>query len=81
MTFYYHWSYDDRSDEFYAYVDDGTKRSAMLYQIDDTKEVCDYIATGKMSHIDDVEGLAKFLVEQNFMVPGDILELVEEMLY
>lgn len=74
-------SYDETKDEFFAYVDDGTRGGVTIYQIENTDEMIDYIQTGKMKHIDDVEGLTKFLIEQEFLEKGDIIRLNEEIVW
>lgn len=71
-------SYDHAKDEFFAYVDDGAPRAPnVIYQIDDTQEMIEYIQTGRMKHIDDVESLTKFLIEQGFIEKGDAIRLNE----
>ena|SRR5271165_7582454 len=74
-------SYDEKSDEFFAYVDDGTPKGDIIFQIDNTKEICDYIETGRMKHIDDVAGLTNFLQEQGFIQATDSVELNQELVY
>lgn len=68
-------SYDEDKDEYFAYVDDGTLKGIVVYQIDDTNELIEYIKTGRMKHLDDVEGLTKFLIEQNFIDREDVIKL------
>ena len=74
-------SYDERTDEFFAYVDDGNRHGVTVYQIDNTQEIVDYIKTGRMKHIDDVEGLTKFLIEQEFIEKDDVIRLNHELLW
>lgn len=74
-------SYDENKDEFFAYVDDGTRQGVTIYQIDDTQEMVDYIQTGVMKHIDDVEGLTKFLIKQEFIEKDDVIRLNHELLW
>ena len=74
-------SYDETRDEFFAYVDDGTRAGVTVYQIDDTEEMVSYIETGVMKHIDDVEGLTRFLIKQEFIEKGDIIRLQDELLW
>lgn len=74
-------SYDEKSDEYFAYVDDGTRQGVTVYQIDNTEEVVEYIETGVMKHIDDVEGLTNFLIRQEFIEEGDVIRLNTEMLW
>lgn len=81
MTFYYYLSYDEKKDEFFAMVDSGAKGESPIFTIDNTNEMVDYIKTGVMVHIDDVDGLEKFLLKQNFLKEGDVLLLVEEPLW
>jgi hypothetical protein len=79
MIFSYHWSYDETDDSFLAYVDDGTVKGPVLFSIDDTEEICDYISSGKMSHIDDTQGLEKYLKHLGIMQDHDSLLLRVEM--
>lgn len=81
MVYFLNFSYDEKRDEYFAYVDDGTRAGKSIYQIDTVEEVCDYIKTGRMNHIDDVVGLAKFLKAQGFMNDEDKLVLAEETLW
>ncbi len=81
MIYYYHWSYDEKQDQFFAFVDDGTRAGQIVFQIDDTPEVCQYIKSGKMSHIDDVEGLEEFLKEQAIIKGEDTLIFQEEQVW
>jgi hypothetical protein len=81
MTFYYYVSYDEKRDDFFAMVDTGAKAEVPIFTIDTTAEVRDYIKTGVMKHIDDVDGLEKFLMEQGFLQPGDTLLLSETPLW
>lgn len=74
-------AYDERSDEFFAYIDDGTKASQPIFQIDDTREMVDYIKDGTMSHIDDTDGLEDFLKQKAVMQDEDSLLLCEEMIW
>lgn len=74
-------SYDETKDEFFAYVDDGTRLGTTVFQIDDTDEIVGYIQTGVMKHIDDIDGLTKFLIRQEFIQDGDIICLNEELLW
>lgn len=80
-----HLSYDEIQDEFFAYVDDseqmGSIGSTSIYQIDDTKEICGYIETGVMNHIDDVNGLRDFLIAQEFIDKHDIIKLDRELMW
>lgn len=81
MIFYYTFSYDETSNDFFAFVDSGTKESACIFQIDDTKEIIDYINTGVMKHIDDVEGLAAHLIKQEILKEGDTMVCCPKMLW
>lgn len=80
VTYYLTISYDDKTDEFFALVDGNTKESETVFQIDTTEEMCEYIRTGKMSHIDDVAGLEAFLKEQEILEKDDNIVLNKEML-
>ncbi len=81
MTFYYYLSYDEKQDEFFAMVDSGAKGETPIFSIDNTEEMVDYIKTGVMSHIDDVDGLEEFLVKQGILKDDDCLLLVEEPMW
>lgn len=74
-------SYDEKTDEFFAYVDDGVKSGVNLYQIDNTDEIVDLIQTGVMKHIDDVDGLKAFLIAQEFMAEQDTIKLNEILIW
>jgi hypothetical protein len=74
-------SYCETTDEFFAYVDDGTQQGVTIYQIDDTHEMCAFIKTGVMNHIDDAEGLTKFLIRQEFIAEGDMIKVNPELLW
>lgn len=74
-------SYDEKTDEYFAFVDDGTRKGKVIFQIDNTEELCDYIKTGKMSHMDDADGLSSFLKEQGFLEPDDKITLNPELLF
>lgn len=74
-------SYDENKDEFFAYVDDGVRTGVTVFQIDDTDEIIGYIQTGVMKHIDDVEGLTKFLIKQEFIAKEDIIRLNKDLLW
>lgn len=75
-----HVSYDEKSDEFFAYVADEDHKSS-IFQIDDTDEMCSYIETGVMKHIDDVDGLTVFLRKQQYIQEGDMIKLNEELMW
>lgn len=81
MLYYYTIGYDKKYDEFYAYVDDGAKGSETIFQIDNTDEICEYISTGTMNHIDDTAGLEEFLKQEGYLQPDDSLLLCEEMMW
>ncbi len=74
-------SYDEKADEFYARIDDGTKTGAIIFEIDDIDEMCFYIREGTMDHIDDVDGLETYLKGLALILPGDSLLLCEKMIY
>lgn len=76
MVFYYHFGYNDE-DEFFAIVDDGSKSGPVIFSIDTTEEVMEYIETGRMKHIDDIEGLEQFIKEMTFLQSHDTLEMGE----
>lgn len=74
-------SYNERTDEFFSYVDDGTEEGHMIYQINDTEEMCDLIETGVMKHIDDAQGLSVFLMKQGFIEIMDTIKVNPELLW
>lgn len=81
MTYYYNMGYEVQTDIFFAYVDDGKTISHAIFQIDDTEEMCQYIKSGKMNHIDDTDGLENFLKERSIIGEEDIILLREELLW
>lgn len=81
MTYKYYVSYDENRDEFYAFVDSGAKAVKSLFIIEDTEDMCQYLKTDVMSHIDDIEGLETFLKQKNLLRSNDTLEMAEEILY
>lgn len=81
MIYFYHISYDEYQDQFFAFVDDGSRHGKTIFSIDSTEELCDYIETGKMCHLDDTEGLENFLKEQALLQDDDTLMISEEMLW
>lgn len=81
LTYHYYFSYDEIKDEFFAFIDDGTKKGNIIFSIETTKEVCDYIKTGVMNHIDDTEGLEAFLKRQEIIQANDVLLLSEKPLW
>lgn len=82
MTYFYQISYDEVRDDFYGVVDIIIdKKPVELFTIDSTKEMCQLIQTKVMNHIDDVEGLQKFLVRQEKLDKDDSLILIETPLY
>jgi len=79
MQFYYHFGYDEKDDTFWALIDDGSKHAQSIFSIDSIEEICEYIQTGRMKHIDDLDGLAEFVKEQGFLRPEDDLIMGELM--
>lgn len=81
-NFFYTISYDEKNDDFYGVVDiiNGNKYLVM-FTIDNTAEMSDYIRTGVMKHIDDVVGLKSFLEAQDILGKDDSLTLIETTLY
>lgn len=75
-VYYMEYCYDEKTDEYFAIVDD--RHGNAVFQIDTTEEVCDYIRTGRMNHIDDVKGLTAFMVAQECIKPEDTVILVTE---
>lgn len=81
-NFFYTISYDEKKDDFYGVVDIVTNgKYVTMYTIDTTAEICDYIKTGIMKHIDDVGGLKAFLEAQDILGKDDSLTLIETTLY
>jgi hypothetical protein len=81
MIYFYHWSYCEKADEFFAFVDDGSRHGETIFQIDNTDEMVYYIANGKMNHIDDTEGLEEWLKAQLIIEPEDSLLFRAEMVW
>ena len=78
MIYYYHWSYTADKDAFFAFVDDGTRKGEIIFQIDTTHEICTFIKQGQMNHIDDTEGLESYLKRSGIMQIEDSLLFREE---
>jgi hypothetical protein len=76
-TWWLNISYDEKTDEFFADVDDGD--ATTVFQIDDTNAMCELIFTGVMNHIDDVSGLTRHLIRQNFIGACDIIKVNPEL--
>lgn len=82
MNYFYTISYDEKQDDFYGVIDIMIQgKNVELFSIDTTAEMCDYIATGVMKHIDDVDGLENFLKQQQYLSPEDNIIMVEATLY
>jgi len=82
LAFFYTISYDERKDDFYGVVDViQNGKYITMFTIDSTPEMCDYIKTGVMKHIDDVVGLKSFLEAQEILSKEDSLTLIETCLY
>lgn len=81
MTFYYYISYDERNDTFFAMVDSGAKNEIPIFCIESTEEMVEFIKDGIMNHIDDTDGLHKFLIDYQYLKPGDDLLLCETMMW
>lgn len=80
MTYYYYVSYDENKDQFFAMVDDGKTNSIPIFCINDTEEMVDYIKTGVMTHIDDVDGLFNHMSRMDIVNADDDLTVVEKAL-
>jgi len=80
MIYYYNVSYHHNTDTFYAFVDNA-KNSDVVFTIDNTHEVCKYIESGVMNHIDDVDGLEMFLIKNNIIKMNDTILIREENLW
>lgn len=81
MKYHYYISYNEKKDDFWGHVDNGEKNAVPVFTIDSTEEICQYISTGVMEHIDDAEGLTLFLRRQGFIAQEDDVLLSEELLY
>ena len=82
LNFFYTISYDEKKDDFYGVVDViQNGKYITMYTIESTAEMCDYIKTGVMNHIDDVVGLKSFLEGQEILGKDDSLTLIETCLY
>lgn len=82
MNYLYTISYDETLDDFYGIVDLTVNgKYYPVFTIDTTKEMCDYLKTDVMRHIDDVVGLKSFLEAQNILKKDDTLTLIETVLY
>lgn len=83
MQFFYYLSYDEKKDQFFGMVDDGSydDKTEPIFTIDDTEEMVALIETGVMKHVDDVDGLFRFLVRQEILTDDDDLTIVEKALY
>jgi hypothetical protein len=81
MQYVYHFSYDEEGDEFYAFIDDGTQKGKCIMKIQDTDEICYYIKSGVMNHIDDVDGLEKHLKTTGVFQEGDTLLVSENPIW
>lgn len=77
MVYYFHMGYYPETDEYFAMIDDGGKHSVPVFSIDTTEEICEYIETGRMKHIDDIKGLESFVMEMGFITNMDTLEMGE----
>jgi hypothetical protein len=80
MTYYLTVSYDEGKDEFFAFVDRGKDDKNTMFYINDTQEMVDLLTTGVMSHIDDVDGLLRFLQRQAILTLDDIILVNEKAL-
>lgn len=82
MQYFYTISYDEKKDDFYGVVDIVKNgKYITMFTIDSTAEICDYIKTGVMKHIDDVVGLKSFLEAQEILGKDDSLTLIETCIY
>lgn len=80
MTYFYYISYDEKKDDFWGMVDSGDKTDC-VFTIDSTEEIIFYIKNGVMNHIDDSEGLEKYLKMSGLIDHEDVLLLSEVTLY
>lgn len=75
-------SYDEQKDDFFGIVDlTDNAGTFCLYTIDSTAEMCELIKTGKMTHIDDVEGLRKYLFDEQYLEPEDTIVLTKKTMF
>lgn len=79
MIYEYSFDYDEEKDDFLGMVyNPMTERSDTVFSIDTVEEMCSYIKTGVMKHIDDAQGLEAHLKAQNFIDKNDIVVLCKE---
>lgn len=83
MTYIYTISYDDIEDEFYAWVFESSVNTITdpLFTIESTEEIAFFIKDGIMKHIDDVDGLKKYLIELHLLKNTDELLLSEKLVW
>ena len=83
MDYIYTISYDEKEDEFYAWVfkKNSPFPNEPLYTIESTEEMVYYISQGYMKHIDDVEGLKDWLVTEKIINATDNLLLSEQIVW
>jgi hypothetical protein len=79
MNYIYRMMYEAETDEFCAIIDNGSQFGEIIYEIEDTHEMIWYIRSGKMSHIDDVDGLENYLKGKGILQVDDSLLLCEKM--
>lgn len=80
QIYYYHIYYNGITDDFFGIIDDDKIKGKTVFQIDTSDEMCEYIETGVMKHIDDVEGLENHLKKQEILKKDDKILLDEEIL-
>ena len=75
-THIYEFIYDNESGEFMGYVFEQTQGEKALttYCIDDIDEMRTMIEDGIMKHIDDVDGLEKYLKTEKVLGPHDSIQ-------
>lgn len=78
MIYQYAISYEN--DDFWAIVYSDEPKTHTVFYITNTEDMCEYIKTGIMNHIDDVDGLMKFLITKGIMTEADELLISEELL-
>ncbi len=79
MTVYwYAMGYNSETDQFWGTVDTVVNTKIhVAFQISNTQEIVDYIKTGVMKHIDDVDGLCNFLKRQEAIGKDDKLVMCQ----
>lgn len=73
--YYYSFDYDKLKNEFYGHVE--TASGFSVFEIADIAELRQLIKDKKMKHIDDVDGLATLLKDENKISPKAVVRLLQ----